>query len=143
MNKHLVFFVGLLLFVLAGCSTLRAMGPNQADSQKAVEQQPVEPPAAGPASESPALTSQSETPASPTGVSEAPAGAAMNSKNSLTSAEVRQVQERLKAAGFDPGPIDGIVGPKTRAAVIKYQTSNGLAKTGSLDEETVETLGLR
>lgn len=67
----------------------------------------------------------------------------MNSKNSLTRAEVRQVQERLKAAGFDPGPIDGIVGPKTRAAVIKYQTSNGLAKTGSLDEETVETLGLR
>ena len=34
---------------------------------------------------------------------------------------VRQLQEALKEAGHDPGPIDGIFGPKTEAAVKKFQ----------------------
>jgi peptidoglycan hydrolase-like protein with peptidoglycan-binding domain len=33
-----------------------------------------------------------------------------------------QLQKGLKSKGFDPGAIDGIFGPKTRAAVIRLQS---------------------
>lgn len=41
------------------------------------------------------------------------------------SDEVRQLQLALKAAGFDPGPIDGIWGPRTQAALQAYQAATG------------------
>jgi hypothetical protein len=53
---------------------------------------------------------------------------------------IGQAQERLKAAGFDPGHIDGVVGPRTREAVRRYQASQGLPITGQLDEVTREAL---
>jgi peptidoglycan hydrolase-like protein with peptidoglycan-binding domain len=37
--------------------------------------------------------------------------------------KIRQEQLRLRDAGFDPGPIDGILGPKTKAAMQRYQKS--------------------
>src|SRR5215813_216630 len=47
-----------------------------------------------------------------------------NSETQLSSTEkIRQEQLRLKDAGFDPGPIDGILGPKTKAAMQRYQRS--------------------
>ncbi len=42
------------------------------------------------------------------------------------SEKIRQEQLRLRAAGFDPGPIDGILGPKTKAAMQRYQRSLAL-----------------
>src|SRR5687767_11365576 len=53
----------------------------------------------------------------------------------------REVQEALKAKGNDPGPIDGRMGPKTRAALKAFQESNGLKATGRMDNETSEKLG--
>src|SRR5437870_4251126 len=41
--------------------------------------------------------------------------------------KIAGLQQSLKAAGYDPGPIDGIIGPKTKAAVKKFQEANGLA----------------
>jgi peptidoglycan hydrolase-like protein with peptidoglycan-binding domain len=35
--------------------------------------------------------------------------------------DVRILQLRLRDAGFDPGPFDGVMGPKTRAAWAQYQ----------------------
>jgi hypothetical protein len=55
---------------------------------------------------------------------------------------VRQVQEALKAAGFDPGIIDGILGHQTKAALRKYQSVHGLQSTGTLDATTQASLGL-
>lgn len=53
---------------------------------------------------------------------------------------IGQAQERLKGAGFNPGPIDGVLGPQTRAALRRYQASQGLPATGALDEATRQVL---
>jgi hypothetical protein len=53
---------------------------------------------------------------------------------------IGQAQELLKAAGFDPGPIDGVLGPLTRAALRRYQVSQGLPATEVLDEATRQAL---
>ena len=44
----------------------------------------------------------------------------------LTPDEIRELQGKLKAAGFDPGPIDGVVGPQTRGALRTYAQSRSL-----------------
>lgn len=36
---------------------------------------------------------------------------------------IREEQLRLRDAGFDPGPIDGILGPRTKAALERYKKS--------------------
>ena len=38
----------------------------------------------------------------------------------VASTHVREVQEALQQSGYDPGPIDGIMGPRTKAALRKY-----------------------
>jgi len=48
----------------------------------------------------------------------------------LTSAERKELQTLLAIRGFEPGTVDGKVGPKTRAAVRAYQTSVGLVPDG-------------
>jgi len=59
------------------------------------------------------------------------------------ASRVQQAQARLKAAGFDPGPPDGTLGPKTRDALRRYQRAKGLQATGELDAQTLEALQLR
>ncbi len=39
----------------------------------------------------------------------------------LAGDDVRAVQDRLKALGFDPGPIDGRYGELTRAAIRAFE----------------------
>jgi peptidoglycan hydrolase-like protein with peptidoglycan-binding domain len=53
---------------------------------------------------------------------------------------IGQAQDRLKAAGFDPGPLDGVLGQRTREALRRYQASQGLPATGQLDEATRQAL---
>lgn len=48
-------------------------------------------------------------------------------------ATVLAVQTALKAHGFDPGPLDGEYGPKTKKAIEAMQTAVGLEKTGVID----------
>ena len=54
--------------------------------------------------------------------------------------EVKTLQEQLKAAGFDPGPLDGIFGPKTLAAVKAFQTDRGLQVDGIAGPKTAAAL---
>jgi len=46
------------------------------------------------------------------------------------SERVRALQRRLRHAGERPGPLDGLFGPLTEAAVRRFQESNGLAVDG-------------
>ena len=48
----------------------------------------------------------------------------------LSRAQIAQLQGELSDRGYDPGPQDGIVGPKVRTAIRTYQTDAGLPATG-------------
>ena len=50
------------------------------------------------------------------------------------------VQRALQQAGFDPGPIDGQMGRRTRRALKAFQSANGLKPTGELNTQTWEAL---
>lgn len=52
----------------------------------------------------------------------------------------RHVQAALKNAGFDPGPLDGKVGPKTEQAIREFQKSKGLIRDGKITLEMWEEL---
>jgi peptidoglycan hydrolase-like protein with peptidoglycan-binding domain len=54
--------------------------------------------------------------------------------------EVMAVQEALKKAGENPGPADGKMGRKTRAALRAFQKKNGLKTTGQADKATMAKL---
>ena len=56
---------------------------------------------------------------------------------------VREAQQALKDKGYDPGPIDGINGPRTRAAVRNYQEKEHLNTDGHLDAKTLDSLGVK
>ena len=49
---------------------------------------------------------------------------------------VRVAQQRLDAAGFGPGPIAGIFGPRTHSAVIDFQSSEDLKVDGIVGRQT-------
>ncbi|HRK28483.1 MAG TPA: peptidoglycan-binding domain-containing protein [Chitinophagales bacterium] len=59
----------------------------------------------------------------------------------VTAAKVREVQEALKTRGYDPGPADNVMGPRTKAALVQFQKDNGLP-TGNLNVETLRALGV-
>jgi hypothetical protein len=52
------------------------------------------------------------------------------------STEVTGVQGRLSNLGYSPGDIDGVLGPRTAAALGAFQKDNGLLVTGELDDAT-------
>jgi peptidoglycan hydrolase-like protein with peptidoglycan-binding domain/DNA-binding CsgD family transcriptional regulator len=53
---------------------------------------------------------------------------------------VRDVQRRLRALGFRPGPVDGRFGPRTERAVRAFQESRGLDPDGLVRGETLRQL---
>jgi peptidoglycan hydrolase-like protein with peptidoglycan-binding domain len=56
--------------------------------------------------------------------------------------DVRSAQMALKDKGHDPGPIDGMMGPRTSAAIKEFQQKENLNPTGRLDAETKAKLNL-
>ena len=56
------------------------------------------------------------------------------------NARVKEAQEILKDAGFDPGPIDGIMGGQTRSAIKAFQKAKSLKPTGKIDSITLLAL---
>ncbi len=53
---------------------------------------------------------------------------------------VSEVQARLKALGYDPGPRDGVNGPLTAAAIRAFQRDHGLAPDGRLSDALFEAM---
>jgi hypothetical protein len=55
---------------------------------------------------------------------------------------VRDIQQALLSAGLDPGPLDGLYGIKTVAAVAAFQTVKGLVADGEVGPQTAGALGV-
>jgi peptidoglycan hydrolase-like protein with peptidoglycan-binding domain len=55
---------------------------------------------------------------------------------------MKQVQEKLKSEGLYKGQVDGIAGPETKQALEQFQKQQSLQQTGSLDQQTLDKLGV-
>jgi localization factor PodJL len=53
---------------------------------------------------------------------------------------VRMIQELLTVRGYDPGPADGMEGPRTRDAVAQFQQSIGLQPNGEPSQAVLDAL---
>ncbi len=60
-------------------------------------------------------------------------------ETNMTDDIVTSLQRALKREGFDPGPIDGVIGQTTLDAVEEYQLKNSLDR-GGLTYETLKSL---
>lgn len=55
---------------------------------------------------------------------------------------VARLQAVLNSLGYDVGTVDGFYGPSTEAAVIHYQSDNGLPADGIAGEQTLGNIGI-
>lgn len=115
MNKFNLLIAGWV-FVASGCALLES-SPNETETSA------VEPTAEA---QNLSVPASIEAPK----IETAPA-------RSLTADDVRRIQMRLKEAGFDPGPADGVAGARTKSTFNRYQA--GCAKTKTLIDDFDDT----
>jgi peptidoglycan hydrolase-like protein with peptidoglycan-binding domain len=148
--------VGLLVGYLVNGPPQRPLGPGiVADTSSAAPSTdrvqtgttaapaPAAPPPAAAAPAAPDPSAAAAAPAAPDPSAAAAVPAAPNPSTAATqmpTAEVREVQSRLRAMGFNPGPVDGSVGPLTENAAKRYQRARGLEVTGAVDRNLLAQL---
>ncbi len=78
-------------------------------------------------------------------VAEAPAAAQLVDDSDevvkTTPALMKKVQQALVNAGFNPGPVDGVSGGKTVAAIESFQKQQGIPP-GKITKRTLRALGI-
>ncbi|HEX4168766.1 MAG TPA: peptidoglycan-binding domain-containing protein [Bryobacteraceae bacterium] len=62
---------------------------------------------------------------------------------SQSAGTIKSVQQALKDKGFDPGPVDGRMGPETRSALKSYQEKQNLTADGRIGPKTLDGLGVK
>jgi hypothetical protein len=95
---------------------------------------PVEPPPPPVAEAKPVPTPAPATTVTPAA---APPPAVAAPSRPLSKDEIKELQGKLGAAGFTAGPIDGVVGPQTQAALRRYAQSRSLATPPEPTQETL------
>ena len=63
-------------------------------------------------------------------------------ETNMTQGRISKIQSALKAKGFNPGRIDGVIGAEIIAAVNAFQSANKLPVDKYLNVETVKALGV-
>jgi peptidoglycan hydrolase-like protein with peptidoglycan-binding domain len=63
-------------------------------------------------------------------------------RSGSTGETVEALQKKLLALGINPGPVDGIFGSKTDAAVRRFQEREGLDSDGIAGPQTFGALGM-
>ncbi len=53
--------------------------------------------------------------------------------SSIPASTVRAVQNKLRTLGYDAGTADGVMGGKTRSAIVRFQRNQGLLADGVAD----------
>jgi hypothetical protein len=72
--------------------------------------------------------------------SEASPSASPSASTPSPTGDIAAAQQRLKDRGYYAGPVDGVMGPRTAAALRAYQRDHGLSATGQLDSQTASAL---
>ncbi len=72
-----------------------------------------------------------------------PFGAFSCLKQGASGPEVEYLQQQLQAAGLEPGPVDGLFGVRTRAALMSFQRSRGLEVDGIASPRTWAALDVQ
>ncbi|RMH87211.1 MAG: hypothetical protein D6683_00220 [Actinomyces sp.] len=118
MRTHIQGVVVLVAVLAALWGTVRLAGPAVSD----------------------ALSGQGAVAATPADdVVDLATGTAEPADEPLTADEFVQLQGGLLFAGYDPGPVDGIMGPSTRAAIDAARADLGLDDDAS-DRDVLEAL---
>jgi hypothetical protein len=55
---------------------------------------------------------------------------------------IANVQATLQQQGYYHGEVDGLIGPITRGAIADYQRDHGLYTTSTIDQPTLQSLGI-
>jgi hypothetical protein len=55
---------------------------------------------------------------------------------------IANVQSALQQQGYYYGEVDGLIGPLTRGAIADYQRDHGLYTTSTVDQPTLQSLGI-
>jgi peptidoglycan hydrolase-like protein with peptidoglycan-binding domain len=58
----------------------------------------------------------------------------------LSKDDVRWAQVKLYMIGLYSGSLDGVIGPQTKQALLRFQKSNDLQRTATLDQQTADAL---
>ena len=58
----------------------------------------------------------------------------------VSAERIRQAQRMLRDLGYNPGPIDGLYGPRTRAAVERFQRDYGHPVDGRVTQNLISAL---
>lgn len=53
---------------------------------------------------------------------------------------VQAVQQALGSAGYYSGPVDGVAGPQTRAAILAFERESGRAETGQATPDLIAAI---
>jgi len=53
-----------------------------------------------------------------------------------------RVQQQLVRDGYNPGPVDGVIGPQTRDAIANFQRDHGLPVSGQIDGALLQAMRL-
>ena len=69
-------------------------------------------------------------------VTPTPASSPTATGNGGTSEFNKQIQEELDQVGCMAGPVDGILGPQTDAAILRFQKAAGIEEDGELGPQT-------
>jgi len=67
---------------------------------------------------------------------------ALSQRGAVNLPQVKELQDKLRAAGFDPGVSDGWYGQRTANAVRAFQTANQLTVDGDAGPQTLAKLGM-
>jgi hypothetical protein len=137
------------LAVLAGVFAFIAFGGDDGTPATTTVTQPVTTPATTPTTTTPSAEPTTPTTTTPTTTQPEtsgatgftlPEGTKLQRDAENDAAVVRELQQALTAAGYDPGAADGTYGEQTEAAVVAFQQANGLAVDGRVGPETAAAL---
>ncbi len=61
-------------------------------------------------------------------------------QNVSNQGDIYKIQKRLTELGYEPGPTDGVMGERTKKAIMMFQKDNNLPASGKIDNDTIHKL---